>query len=375
MKIIENKSSFDEQELITIAKREKNSKRSFLIVNPSQGKHIPVSPEKPLQLFKELSLELKKHRTGERTLFVAFAETATAIGACVASEFADSRFITTTREIIPSTEMIVDFKEEHSHAVQQTLQCDNWKKLSEGVNEIIFVEDEITTGTTILNFINAIKANKRIGPDVKFSAVSIINGMTEERTEELLKEGVEFFYLVKISIDNMNPEFKFEDKGEDSPLYEHGFVLKKHHVLETINPRTGCKTQDYINACNSFAHKTGVICDAENKSIVVVGTEEFMYPAIKTAEVLLDEYNAASVVTHSTTRSPIEPHFAEGYPLYSRYSLKSFYEDSRQTYIYNTDYCDKVVIITDGDNDDEAVKGIIGAYDQCYDFIVMRWKY
>ena len=37
---------FELEQLITIAKRENNTKRSYLYVNPLQGKHIPVSPSR-----------------------------------------------------------------------------------------------------------------------------------------------------------------------------------------------------------------------------------------------------------------------------------------------------------------------------------------
>lgn len=375
MNILENKSDFADNELVQIAKRDNNPKRSYLLVNPSQGKHVPVSPEKPLTLFKELADELKKNIIGERTLFIGFAETATAVGAGVAAEFADSRYICTTREIIPDTEMIVDFKEEHSHAVQQTLQCDNWKKLSEGVEQIVFVEDEVSTGTTIMNFISALKSNKRIGADVKFAVCSIINGMSDERLKELSNQGVNFCWLMRIAITGHEDNFIFKDTPANSELISHGYILKRHRIVQKINPRTGCKTSDFIAETESFAAKIGVIADAESKYIAVVGTEEFMYPAIKTAEILKRDFNAAEVFTHSTTRSPVEPHFSNNYPLNSRFSLTSFYESGRQTYIYNTDYYDKVIIVTDGDNDEAAVKDIIGAFDQCTEFIIVRWQY
>ena len=35
-----------ESDLVRIAKRENNTKRNYLVVNPLQGKHIPVQPSK-----------------------------------------------------------------------------------------------------------------------------------------------------------------------------------------------------------------------------------------------------------------------------------------------------------------------------------------
>lgn len=39
---------------IKIAKRYKNTKRSYLLVNCLQGKHMPVRPEKAMGLYKSL---------------------------------------------------------------------------------------------------------------------------------------------------------------------------------------------------------------------------------------------------------------------------------------------------------------------------------
>ena len=87
------------------------------------------------------------------------------------------------------------------------------------------------------------------------------------------------------------------------------------------------------------------------KKILVLGTEEFMYPAILTGKKI--EQNGNFVRTHSTTRSPIsvfDSDSASGckkYPLYSRFTLASLYDEERTTYIYNLDYYDKILIITD----------------------------
>ena len=50
--------NYKENDLITIAKRENNSKRSFLLVNPLQGKHIPAVPSQCLELFSTLAKQV-----------------------------------------------------------------------------------------------------------------------------------------------------------------------------------------------------------------------------------------------------------------------------------------------------------------------------
>ena len=65
---------YKESDLVAIAKRENNKKRSYLVVDPLQGKHIPVSPKAALDLFRELASKVKNAYQGERILFIGFAE-------------------------------------------------------------------------------------------------------------------------------------------------------------------------------------------------------------------------------------------------------------------------------------------------------------
>ena len=71
---------YTEKDLVKIAKRENNTKRNYLVVDPLQGKHIPVVPSKALDLFTALADTFREKYKDEKLLLVGFAETATAIG-------------------------------------------------------------------------------------------------------------------------------------------------------------------------------------------------------------------------------------------------------------------------------------------------------
>lgn len=379
MIIKENKSEFENNQLIRLAKRENNKKRSFLIVNPSQGKHIPVSPYEPLRLFRQLAEELKKYISCEQKdiLFIGFAETATAIGTGIALCFPDSDYMNTTREIIDGAEMIAEFQELHSHAVGQTLQCTNWNSIIKNKKHIIFAEDEISTGTTIMNFVNALRENKKVPENIQFSVISVINAMTPEREAELAEKGIVFRYLMKISMTDYK-EMNFNSYCKD--ISDENSCKKSIEYKEIdgyINAGTGIKTSLYKESLDSFCQKFKDICkDVSDKHIVVTGTEEFMFPAIYAAACLQKDFPSASVLTHSTTRSPIEPHEESGYPVFSRATLKSFYDKDRITYIYNTKKAyDKVIVITDSKNSDitEAACSFAAAFPECNSFTVIRW--
>ena len=49
---------YTEKDLVKIAKRENNTKRNYLVVDPLQGKHIPVVPSKALDLFAALCFRM-----------------------------------------------------------------------------------------------------------------------------------------------------------------------------------------------------------------------------------------------------------------------------------------------------------------------------
>ena len=84
-------------EIASLAKRENNTKRNYLVINKYQGKHIPVSPGKALDMFSALAELVRRRYPNERLLVVGFAETATAIGETLAAEL-DTYGIHTTRE-------------------------------------------------------------------------------------------------------------------------------------------------------------------------------------------------------------------------------------------------------------------------------------
>ena len=62
---------YSEQNLVKIAKRENNKKRSYLLVNPLQGKHMPVSPIKAMQLFDSLADKIKDRYKDEKILLTS----------------------------------------------------------------------------------------------------------------------------------------------------------------------------------------------------------------------------------------------------------------------------------------------------------------
>ena len=51
---------YKEEDLVCVARRENNTKRSYLVVNRLQAKHIPAKPGRTLELFDQLAQLVKR---------------------------------------------------------------------------------------------------------------------------------------------------------------------------------------------------------------------------------------------------------------------------------------------------------------------------
>lgn len=353
-----------EKELVRIAKRENNSKRGYLIVNPLQGKHVPVSPGAAFALFDRLAAVVESAYPGETLLLAGFAETATAIGAYLAVRLS-SLYIQTTREVVDGAEYLY-FTESHSHATEQKLVRDELDEMIGRAGRIIFVEDEVTTGNTILGIMDLME--KRYPGRTAFSVASLLNGMDDTALARYRERGTGLHYLVKTSHQG------YERQAEQVP--ENGRYFEKNVSRPSVRVQTavlaGCPDARrclsgprYLEACEALWEKVRLRNDFSGAgSVLVLGTEEFMFPAMYIAEKI--EKSGRNVRCHATTRSPIAVSCLEGYPLFARYALESLYEDGRKTYIYNLKKYDCVLIFTDAKEPWEAgVRSLINAVSSC----------
>ena len=51
---------FEVSDLVRAARRDNNTKRPYLLVNPAQGKHIPVEPHTALSVFGALGEQVRQ---------------------------------------------------------------------------------------------------------------------------------------------------------------------------------------------------------------------------------------------------------------------------------------------------------------------------
>ncbi|MBQ2800212.1 MAG: phosphoribosyltransferase domain-containing protein [Lachnospiraceae bacterium] len=387
--------NYKENDLITIAKRENNSKRSFLLVNPLQGKHIPAVPSQCLELFSTLAKQVFSEQKFDykHTLIIGFAETATAIGmglaACAPFPAA---YIQTTREHFEGKEFLY-FSEEHSHATDQMVIREFLDEHLTKDSHIIFAEDEVTTGKTIENFIRVLT---KTYPDYhfSFSIASILNGMGEEKRNELQNQGIAIHFLLPV------PTFDYE-KILSEYSYENALRLRCAELTscssssltgrESIslpdatiypgnyqNTRLGVMAPKYQELCQQLSvkiFKEVGLAEFSGKRVLVLGTEELMYAGIYLGNYIENHTNNHTFF-HATTRSPILPSSEETYPLHKRYQLTSFYEQNRTTYLYNLDTYDLVLVLTDSTSNTTAMQELCQALalHHCNKIIHIIWR-
>lgn len=350
--------NYQQKDLVRIAKRENNTKRNYLVVDPLQGKHVPVTPSAALNLFKNLAAKLQGKYEGERLLLIGFAETATAIGAQAAITLG-TKYIQTTREVIPDARYLF-FSEAHSHATEQKLVKDDIDRVINDIDRIVFIEDEVTTGNTIMNIIKII--TKEYQKKIKFAVASLLNGMTEESLKIYQDEKIELHYLVKTDHSGYGavaeqyrcdglyicaiPENHTHESADIDVQSEKNM---REHIISIpgwMNARRFVDAKQYETACRKLAET--VIAETSVKQgerVLVIGTEEFMYPALLTGQEI--EKMGCDVRSHSTTRSPIAVSTEEEYPLHCRYELRSLYDPDRKTFIYDLESYDRVIVMTD----------------------------
>ena len=364
---------YTEAELVRIAKRENNTRRKYLVVNRLQGKHIPVSPKEALQMFRSLAELIKEAYPSERLLMVGFAETATAIGAAVAIE-CQAAYMQTTREVIDGVDYLY-FSESHSHATEQKLVKTDLDKIIGKTDRIVFIEDEVTTGNTILNIVRLIQ--KTYAQPVSFAVASILNGMNEEALENYKNLKIPVHYLVKTAhytyteiaeqyqadgtchICTKPQEKEVEQQKEVQQQIEMQQTKEAQQPIEVqeisgwINARRLHTADTYKQACEQLWQEiqqkygyTKYTKETETgRRILVLGTEEFMYPALYVGAKL--EEAGYTVRMHATTRSPIAVSKEEKYPLHTRYELASLYDKNRTTFVYDLTEYEEVLVLTD----------------------------
>ena len=354
---------YTQENTLRLARRYRNAKRTYLLVNPLQAKHLPVSPGAALDMMEALGHQLAVRYPGA-SLVVGFAETATAIGAAAARCLGEGCvYLHTTREPFLPGERWISFCEEHSHAVEQTLCADKLEAYLARTDTVIFLDDEISTGKTLRNMIAQLRERYPALGEKTLVAASILNRVSSEDEALLRQAGICCEYLVKLPQQDYTgavADIAVEEARAAAPAE----VTFHHRALsgpETGDPRRGVEMGAYARWCCQAAQMAAkeLALPAAGR-VLVLGTEECMYPALMLGMEL--ERRGHTVRCHATTRSPIGVCDRPGYPIRCGVKLPSFYDPARTTYLYDLDRYDAAVVVSDTPRlDTAALAALTGA--------------
>lgn len=371
------------KEIITVEHRCNNPKRDFLFVNRVQGKHIPAKPSDTIKMMKDLAdrvnIQLDKDDK-HSTLVIGFCETATALGQLLADNTVSCHYyLQTSREELDAKKLF-DFLEEHSHAANQSIYIDETKMTLDKLKDfdsILFMDDEISTGKTIINFVDKFRTllvEAGGTGDVDYYVASICNWQSLENKEKFIANGIKSIALIEgeLTSDSLKMDVEIDNQSnlpEYTEIELNNLIDKiEMHMVETgvdLFKLSRCglsdsrEVSDIINKIQ--AEVLSLIGDSTD--VDIISTEEFMYIPMMVASAV----DADKVTFHATTRSHID---ILKYPngeyvnsldkdITNCYKLHSAYDDNRDTYIYNMRPCDILVVITDSHNvSEEFIKDL-----------------
>ncbi|MEU6223015.1 phosphoribosyltransferase [Streptomyces sp. NPDC047042] len=334
------------RELLGLALR-RNPKRAHLLVSNVLGKHVPQSPAvvygHGFALGRRVR-ELLGADESRRAVVLGYAETATGLGHCVADGVGLAPYLHSTRRPVEGVARAGGFEESHSHATSHLLLPENPALLA-GPGPLVLVDDEFSTGNTVLNTIRALHERY---PRERYVIVALVDMRAPTdvaRLDEFAAEiGAQIDLITAAKGTVTLPEGVLEKgqalvAGHEQPTSgargtarpaptdphppnnqptrvelrwpaklpdgaRHGFTPGHRIRLETALPAMAATLAESLP---EDAHR-----------VLVLGFEELMYAPLRLARELEQVTQVAEIRYSTTTRSPVLAVDDPGYAIRSR---------------------------------------------------------
>ncbi|WP_407553357.1 phosphoribosyltransferase [Streptomyces sp. Pv4-95] len=334
-------------ELLGLALR-RNPKRAHLLVSNVLGKHVPQRPGAVhgagFGLGRRVR-ELLGEEAAARSVVLGYAETATGLGHSVADGLALAPYLHSTRRPVAGVEAVGGFEEEHSHATSHLLLPEDPALLA-GDGPLVLVDDEFSTGRTVLNTIKSLHARF---PRDRYVVVALVDMRSDEDRSRLEKFAAELgarVDLVALAAGGVRLPPAVLERGQElvaaheaaaaqgaakagAPVRRapavrvdldwpaglpdggrHGFTPAHRERLEAALPDVAARLAAQLDGA---------------RRILVLGNEELMYAPLRIAEALDARLGGvagdASVSFSTTTRSPVLAVDDPGYAIRTRLSF------------------------------------------------------
>ncbi|MFD0278565.1 phosphoribosyltransferase domain-containing protein [Kitasatospora sp. NPDC127111] len=380
-------------ELVGLALRE-NRKRAHLLVSTVLGKHVPQRPSvvhgAGLDLGRRVR-ELLGEEAAARAVVLGYAETATGLGHSVADGL-DAPYLHSTRRPVAGLTPVGGFEEEHSHATSHLLLPADPALLA-GDGPLVLVDDEFSTGNTVLNTIRELHSRHPRDHYVVVALVDLRDDTDRRRLADTAAELGTRLDLVATASGGVALPADILDRAErliaevgpapeppsapSAPLVRvaldwpaglpdggrHGFTAAHRGQLEALLPQLAAQLAAALDGAGSGGDGSGGSGgngggddggngggdDGSNGGggsdddgrVLVLGFEELMYAPLRLAGALADLLpdGAERVRYSTTTRSPVLAVDDPGYAIRTRLAFPAHDDPAdsapRERFAYN----------------------------------------
>ncbi|MFJ9957865.1 phosphoribosyltransferase [Streptomyces avermitilis] len=323
-------------DLLGLALR-RNPKRAHLLVSNVLGKHVPQSPSVVYGYGVALGRRVRELLGADeaRTAVVlGYAETATGLGHSVADGVGLAPYLHSTRRSVAGVARAGGFEESHSHATSHLLLPEDPALLA-GDGPLVLVDDEFSTGNTVLNTIRDLHERYPRGRYVVVALVDMRSPADLGRLDEFAREiGARVDLITAASGTVKLPEGVLE-KGQEL-VARHERAVPVEPAPRDLGPvtrvalgwprdlpdggRHGFTPEHRARldrALPAMAARLAEAIPGEARRILVLGFEELMYAPLRLAHEL-EQAVRGEVRYSTTTRSPVLAVDDPGYAIRSR---------------------------------------------------------
>ncbi|MFJ9975953.1 phosphoribosyltransferase [Streptomyces cyaneofuscatus] len=332
-------------ELLGLALR-RNPKRAHLLVSNVLGKHVPQKPSVVYGAGYGLGERVRALLGAEearRAVVLGYAETATGLGHAVADGLRDAPYLHSTRRPVAGVAQAGGFEEAHSHATSHLLLPEDPELLAGGAeaSTLVLVDDEFSTGNTVLNTIRALHETH---PRERYVIVALVDmrsaGDRDRLTAFAAEIGARVDLVTRSSGTVTLPEGVLErgqtlvadQEAEQAGRADeavagvapaavtrvalhwpaevpdggrHGFTPAHRAALEAALP--------------GMAERIAGALDSDVRRVLVLGFEELMYAPLRLGTALEAAMGSGAEIRYSTTtRSPVLAVDDPGYAIRTR---------------------------------------------------------
>ncbi|MFF9847726.1 phosphoribosyltransferase [Streptomyces litmocidini] len=376
----------------------RNPKRAHLLVSHVLGKHVPQRPSvvygSGLALGRSVR-ELLGDEEAARSVVLGYAETATALGHAVADGLGTAPYLHSTRRPVAGVARAGGFEESHSHATSHLLLPEDPELLA-GDGPLVLVDDEFSTGNTVLNTIRALHERYPRERYVVVALVDMRSAADAGRLDAFATEIGARVDLIAGATGTVRLPDGVLEKGQalvtehekahgteagpvrraprEAPVRvelgwpeglpdggRHGFTTEHRERLEKALPAMANRLAEALRTpagtAAREAHATPP-AGPEKPRVLVLGFEELMYAPLRLGTALED---AGHDVRYSTTtRSPVLAVDDPGYAIRTRLVFPAHDDPADgpgERYAYNVAGAgfDAVVLVVDSAADTPAL--------------------